>query len=451
MNVVVVGMGETGRYITGVLTREGHNVTVVDNNPQAIAEAEELFDVLVLSGHAASNEVLSEIDIEQCDLFIAVTNDSDVNLISAARAAEAGAKKTVARVEDTAYFERSDLGIKVDFLGIDLVINPQILAAQEIHKIVRSISALSVEGFANNTIEVIQLSIDEETKGIGLPLMDLPIPVGSLVVAIVREGKLIVPRGIDTYAAGDDLYIVGLAELMSEVEKVFGRRRKQFTRRVMIVGGGNVGMALAQMLEEDDIDLVLIDRDRKRCEEIAQVLHRSVILHGDGTDAELLEEENVDSVDFFIAVSMEDEVNLMASLLARDLGCNRCIALVHKPDYTSVCERLGIHSTISPRITVAKQVLRYVREGEVLNVHGILEGAGEFIEFLVPAEAKVIGKPLKEVSFPKGAVVCAGLGKEGTFVPRGEHVLMEGDHVVVFCLPEVRMQVERFFRKPLFG
>ena len=450
MNVVVVGMGETGRHITQMLVGEGHNITVVDSDPKSLSKSEESFDVMVLRGHGASAKVLKQLDLAKCDLFVAVTNNSEVNLIAAVRANELGARRTVARADDLVYFE-DDRGMVTGMMGIDLVINPYSLVAREIHKLVRSLSALSVEDFADNRVEVIQLAVDKSTKGVGKPLKNIVLPAGTLVVAIVRDKRLIVPGGNDHYQVGDDVYVVGLTDSMKEVERVFGRRRKQFTRKVMIVGGGAIGLSLARTLEQESVDVVLIERDKELCQELARDLHRTVILNADGTDAHLLEEEGVGAVDVFVAASKEDEVNLMASLLAKDLGASRCVALVHKPDYTSVCERLGIDVTISPRIAVAKQVLKYVREGEVISISPILDGAGEFLEFLVPPDARIAGVPLRDVNFPRGAVVCAGLGKEGTFVPRGDHQLSGGDRVVVFTSPKVRPDVARLFRKPLFS
>ncbi|MCA9564859.1 MAG: Trk system potassium transporter TrkA, partial [Myxococcales bacterium] len=450
MNVVVVGMGETGRHITSRLVQEGHDVTVVDSDAESLARAEEMFDVLVLKGHGASSDILNQIDWDACDLFVAVTNQSEINLISAIRASRRGAKKVVARADDLAYFD-DERGLVTDMLGIDLVINPFTLVAREIHRIIRSISALSVEDFADNRVEVIQLPVEKETKLLGKPLRSLGLPEGTLIVAIVREGELIVPGGSDILLVDDDAYIVGLTDRMADVEKLFGRRRRRITRKAMIVGGGTIGLSLAQTLEREGMDVILVDRDRERCQDLASKLHRTVILNGDGTDAHLLEEEGVGATDVFIAVSMEDEVNLMASLLAKDLGAPRCIALVHKPDYTTVCERLGLDVTISPRLAVAKQVLKYVREGEVLSYTSIMEGAGEFLEFLVPPAARIAGVPLMDVNFPRGAVVCAGLGRQGTFVPRGDTTLAPGDRVVVFTTPRVRKDVELLFKKPLFS
>lgn len=447
MNVFVIGMGEVGRHITSVLVHEQHNVTIVDQDPDALARAEESFDVMTLRAHGASEQVLEHVSAGHCDLFLAMTNNSEVNLISAIRAREAGAKMTIARAHQSPYFE-GDQGLIRGFLGIDLVIDPRAQVAHEIHKIVRAVSAISIHEFADDRIEVIQLTVDNGATGLGTPLKSIDLPEGTLVVAIVRDDELIIPGGNDSYHVGDDVHVIGLTDQMAKVEEFFGRKRKKFTRKAMIVGGGRIGLALARRLENDGVSVVLIDRDKENCQQLAQELHRTVILNGDGTDAHLLEEEGVNNTDVFIAVSMEDEVNLMSTLLAKDLGAPRCVALVHKPDYTNVCERLGIDVTISPRLAVAKQVLKYVREGQVLSVSRIMDGEGEFLEFLVPKNARITGVPLRDVNFPRGAVVCAGLGQSGPFIPRGDHALVGGDRVVVFTTPTVRSDIERLFRIP---
>ena len=244
MNVVVVGLGEVGRHITSVLVHEGHNVTCVDQSAEALSRAEESFDVMTIKGHGASAEILRRLGVQDCDLFVAVTDNSEVNLIAAIRAREMGATRTLARASDPAYFE-DDRGLVTNMLGIDLVINPRALVALEIHKLVRSASAISVEDFADNRIEVIQLHIDKNTKGLGKPLRSIALPEGTLVVAIVRDEELVVPGGADAFYVGDEVYIIGLTDQMSQVEKVFGRRRRQFTRKAIIVGGGSIGELLA--------------------------------------------------------------------------------------------------------------------------------------------------------------------------------------------------------------
>ncbi|MGM0558232.1 MAG: Trk system potassium transporter TrkA [Myxococcota bacterium] len=449
MNIVIVGMGEVGRHISSVLVDENHNVVIIDNDPAALATAEETIDAMMLQGHAGSLTTLRQANVAEADLFVAVTDNSEANLISAIRAKEEGAKRTIARVAEQAYFEE-DRGIFAGMLGIDLVINPQALIALEMHKIVRSSNAVAVEDFADNRVEMIQLPIRDVTMAVNRPLRDVKLPENTLIAALIRDHELIIPGGDDSILPGDEVLAVGRIDQIPEVEKLFKRERRKYTKRVIIVGGSQTGATLAEALVADGIEVLLVERDRDKCRELSEELPGVIILHGDGTDVHLLEEERMDHTDSFVAVSGEDEINLMASLLARDLGARRVIAMVHKPDYGPICERLGIDSFLSPRLEVAKQVLKYVRAGEVVGITPVLEDLGEFVELIAPEEARIVGRPLKDVEFPRGANICAVVNEKGAFVPRGDYVIEPQDRVVVFTIPENRRAVEKAFQKPGF-
>jgi trk system potassium uptake protein TrkA len=450
MNIIIVGMGEVGRHISGVLVGEDHNVVIVDLDDQALAAAEETIDAMVLRGHGANLKTLEQANVKDCDLFVAVSNNSEANMLASLRAKKLGATRTIARVSDPAYFD-VHRGIIAGMMGIDLVINPQALIALEMHKIVRSINAVAVEDFADNRVEMIQLPVEDVTLAINRPLRDVKLPSNTLIAAIIRNGELLVPGGDDAILPGDEVLAVGRIDQIPKVEKLFKRERKKFTKRVVIIGGSLVGKNLAEALAKDGIDVLLVDKDRDRCVELSHQLQDVVVLHGDGTDVHLLEEERMDHIDAFVAVSGEDEVNLMASLLATDLGAARVVAMIHKPDYGPIIERLGIDSFLSPRLEVAKQVLKYVRTGEVVGITPILEGQGEFLEFIAPTDARIVGKPLKEVDFPKNANICAAVSQRGALVPGGDYVIEAGDRVVVFTTPENRHAVEKMFKKPRFG
>jgi trk system potassium uptake protein TrkA len=450
MNIIIVGMGEVGRHISGVLVGENHNVVIIDLSEQALAAAEETIDAMVLRGHGANINTLKQANIEDCDLFIAVSDNSEANMLASLRAKTLGAQRTIARVSDPAYFD-IHRGLIAGMMGIDLVINPQALIALEMHKIVRSINAVAVEDFADNRVEMIQLPVEDVTMAINRPLRDVKLPSNTLVAAIIRNHELLVPGGDDAILPGDEVLVVGRIDQIPKVEKLFKRERKKFTKRVVIVGGSLVGQNLAEALAKDGIEVLLIDKDRDRCVELSRQLQDVVVLHGDGTDVHLLEEERMDHIDAFVAVSGEDEVNLMASLLAKDLGASRVVAMIHKPDYGPIIERLGIDSFLSPRLEVAKQVLKYVRAGEVVGITPILEGQGEFLEFIAPTGARIVDKPLKDVNFPKGANICAVVSQRGALVPGGDYVINPGDRVVVFTTPTNRRAVEKAFKKPRLG
>ena len=444
MNIVIVGMGEVGRYISDVLVREQHNVVIIDNNVNALAQAEETLDAMVLRGHGAHSKTLKTAGAAEADLFIAVTNHCETNLLAAIRAKEMGAKKTIARVSEQAYFDDAR-GLVTGTFGVDLVINPNALIAMEMHKIIRSAHAVAVEDFADNRIEMVQLHVDSTTNVIDRLIKDIRMPSNTLIAAMIRDNDVLVPGGNHVIRDGDELLVVGRIEQIAKVEKLFKRERRRFTRRVIIVGGSDVAVALATALAQDQIEVIVIERDRERCRAMARELHHVAIINADGTNAHVLEEENIPSTSAFVAASNEDEVNLMASLLARDLGAPRVLALVHKPDYSPICERLGIDAPLSPRIEVAKQVLKYARAGQILSIAPILEGKGEFLEFLAPAKSPIVGSPIKQIGFPSHANICGVVDSSGAFVPRGDDIIEANDRVIVFTTPSHRQQVEAFF------
>ncbi len=446
-------MGEAGKHIAKVLVEEGHDVVLVDRSAAALGQAEELVDAMVLEGHGANEETLRQAGAHKADLLIAVTNNDEVNLLSAMHAKHLGARKVIARASDSVYYP-DDRGLLKHMLGgIDLVVNPEMLVALEMHKIVRSASAVAVEDFADNRIEMVQLCVGNVSNALLKPLKDISLPENTLLAAIDRAGKLIVPSGNDSIELGDDILCVGRVEQIPQIEKAFGRDRSEFIHRVFIVGGTDIGEYVAKALDKDGIQVVFIERDRKRSFELAERLGDNVrVMNADGTDMHLLEEEGVDRADTFIACSPEDEVNLMASLLAKQLGARRVIALVHKPDYATVCERLGVDATLSPRLTVAQQVLKHVREGRVMSIRPVLGGRGEFLEFQAVKDARITDKLIRDVNFPRGANICAVLAETGAYVPGGNDMIRPGDRVVVFTTPEQRRVVERMFEKPgLFG
>ena len=445
MNIVIVGMGEVGRYISDVLVKEQHNVVIIDNDIGALTQAEETLDAMVLRGHGANLHTLQQAKAGEADLFIAVTNHCETNLLAAIRAKEMGAKKTIARVSEEAYYE-NERGMVTGTFGVDLMINPNALIALEMHKIIRSAHAIAVEDFADNRIEMIQLQVDQSTNVVDRVIKDVRLPSNTLIAALVRDQEVLVPGGNDVIREGDELLVVGRIEQIPKVEKFFKRERRRYTRRVIIVGGSDVAMSLAAALARDHIEVIIIERDRERCRAMARELHHVAIINADGTNAHVLEEENIPSTNAFVAASHEDEVNLMASLLARDLGAPRVLALVHKPDYSPICERLGIDAPLSPRIEVAKQVLKYARAGQILSIAPILEGKGEFLEFLTPENSPIVGKPIKQVGFPTHANICGVVDATGAFVPRGDDVIEPNDRVIVFTTPAYRQQVEAFFR-----
>ncbi|GMV41849.1 MAG: hypothetical protein AMXMBFR64_35650 [Myxococcales bacterium] len=445
MNIVVAGMGEVGRYIASRLIRDGHDVTVIDARSDAVARAEETLDVLSVRGHAANAASLRAARVDRADLFIGVTDRGEVNMISCLRAKMLGCKKTFARVQERDYFE-DERGVYTDMFGIDLVINPTFLLAQEIHKLIRTQGAVAVEDFADNQIEMVQIAVDMDAAPIGRPLRELRLPAGTLVAGVLRRDELIIPHGGDVLLYNDQVLAIGRIEEIPKLEHMFGRDRDRMNRRTFIMGGGETGLSLALTLCAEGTDVVLIEPSREKAQALAEKLPRATVLHGDGTDVHMLEEEGIHRCDVFAAVGAVDEHNLMAALLAKDLGAARCITLVNRPDYINVCGRLGLEATLSPRLVVAREVLRHLPKGQVLTTTPVLGGRGLFVEIRVGESSRMAGRPLRDVQFPRGALLCAAFATGGgAFIPNGDTVLQPDWRAVAFCRPAMLPAVQRLF------
>jgi trk system potassium uptake protein TrkA len=448
MNIIIAGMGVVGRHVALALAQERHNLVLLDLDTESLERAGSEIDAMTIKGHVANERTLLQAGVKNCDLFMAVTNMDEVNFIAALRAKHLNPKlKTIARATDPVYFEEEH-GLYTDMFGIDLVINPKFLVAMEIHKLIRTRGAVEVEDFANNQIEMIQLRIKDETRVTGRPLREVrqnALPPNVLLVAILSRGELVIPSGADTLHVGDEVLCIGLRDEIPKVEEVFGLKRSRSTRRVIVVGGGDIGTSLARNLTADGIRVSIIERDYARARYLSETLSGVDIEHGDGTDAHLLEELGVSTCDVFVAVSHEDELNLMTSLLAKEMGARRCISLTHKPDYTQVLKRLGVDATLSPRQLVASEVLKHVRQDHVLSTTMVMGGRGEFMQVHVPDGALITRYPVKELGWPRGSLICAGFDAQGAFIPDGNRIIQAGQRIVVFTTPKTRSKLKRFF------
>lgn len=442
MYVVVIGMGEVGRHLVRVLEHEGHDLVAIDERPEAIAYIEDHHDVMTLTGYGAKHEALVSAQVERADLVVAVTDRDEVNLIAALAAKQLGARRVIARVQGNAWASHSE-GVRYGLLGVDVVINPRVLVAQELTRIARSHGAVDVIELAQDRIELVQIQLREDARHANKPLMKIPLPRDTLVAALVRDAQLVVPGGADVLIPGDRIYLIGRREAVLEAEELFTTRRE--ARRVAIVGGGVVGSALAKNLAADGTEVLVFERDRETAEKLSVEVPEATIVHGDGTDRQLLEEEEVGTYDMLCAVTSADEVNLMAALLAQRVGVTRTAALVHRGDYMPIYAQLGVDIVLTPRTVASDHILRFVRGGSVQSLSVLEEGQAEVVELRVPRSARIVGVPLKRLGLPRGSLLAGIVHDDQVIIPRGDDVVHADDTVIVLLTENARPTVERIF------
>lgn len=447
MYIVVIGLGEVGRHLVRVLEQDGHDIVAIDNNPESVRYIEEHNDVMTLNGYGAGEAVLEQAGASRADLVVAVTNNDEVNLIAALAARQAGAKRSVARVQRNDW-AKSQQGVRYGLLGVDVVINPSVLVAQELVKIARSHGAVEVIDLAQERLELVQVELTERSKYLHKPIASLPLPSDTLIAAIVRKGELFVPGGADNIIPGDSVYLIGRPSDVIKAEDLFTSRRE--AKRAFIVGGGVTGEMMARLMVQDgEAEVVIVESSRERAEQLSGALDDVTVLHGDGTDTRLLTEEEVGTFDLFAAVTADDEVNLMAALLAQRFGAQRTAALVHRPDYMPIYRQLGLDVVVSPRSVAADHILRYCRRTELKSLTVLQNGQAEVLELAARKGSRAVGVPLRRLQLPRGTLVGAIVREDGIIVPRGDDVVQEGDSVVVLATAGARATVERLFRPGL--
>lgn len=444
MYVVIVGMGQVGRHIVELLEFDGHDVVAIDQDPKTIADVEERHDVLTMVGYGANDGVLRTAQVQRADLVVAVTDDDEVNLITALAGRRLGAKRAVARVQGEAWSEDAD-GVAYGMLGVDVVINPRLLVAQEIAKIARSHGALEVIDMANDQVELVQVQLSKGCRMLRKPLAKLELPEHTLVAAIVRNGELSVPSGADVLLQDDRIYLLGRREKVLEAEDLFTARRE--AESACIIGGGVIGTALARSLCDDGANVILIEKDEGRARVVAEQLPRVTVLNADGTNLALLNEERVGDYDMFVATSKDDETNLMACLLAKRVGSARSVAVVHRPDYMEIYRHLGVDIVLSPRVVASDHILRYTRASEVQRLTVLEQGQAEVLEIVAPEGSRGVDVPLKRMGMPRGAIIGALVKGEGVTIPGGDDVVKAGDTVIVLTTSKARTAVARLFQK----
>lgn len=446
MRAIVIGAGEVGFHIAKRLVQEGHDVTIIEENAAVKERVEKDLDVLVIQGQGASPTALQEAGVAKTDLLVAVTDADEVNLVAAFLAKEHGVGTTIARARNPE-LAKSPFLRTGKRLGIDLLINPNQAVAEEIAKLVQAPAAAQIAFFAEGRVELLGIDVGPEAPALRQRLKDLASFQAKhpfVVTAISRNDTLHIPNGETPILPGDHLYLVARRDDIPDILILLGRQ-EEFPRRVLIIGGGRVGLFLAEILEKEGIPVTLMEKNPRRCGELADRLKKTLVLEGDGTDIQVLTEEGCADMDAVVTVSDDEATNIMAALLAKRQGAKKAIALIQRSHFLQLASSLGIDAAISPRLTTASVILRFVRPGRVVSLVEMPEWEAEIMELVALPTTAVVSRPLREVNLPKGAIVAAISRGDQITIPKGDSQIVPGDRVILFTLPEAIAKVERLF------
>ncbi len=446
MKVLIVGGGEVGFHLGERLSEEGQDVVLIESDPDRAQHASEQLDILTVVGNGASLPVLRRAGVKGANILLAVTSRDEVNLISCLAAKRLGVRYTIARISNPEYYDRGSVMSREE-LGIDLMINPERESAEETYQLLLSAAATDVAQFADGRVQLIGLHVREGAPIAGRTLAEIGRDLQDrryVTAAIVRDGRTIIPTGGSRIEAGDQIFVLSPSSEVAGIPPLAGYEDFKL-RRVMIAGGSREGEYLGRILEENRVECTLLDRDRQRCLELAEILPRSLVLHADATDLELLEMEGVSGIDGYVAATGDDQINMLSGLLAKTAGARKVVSLIRKFDYLPLVPKVGIDAAVSPRMATVNAILRYVRRGKVLTVAKLKGNDAEAIEFKVARGSRICRAPLRELDFPAGAVVGTILRGDEILMPRGDDQVQPGDDVILFALPEAVPEVEKLF------
>lgn len=449
MRILIAGGGQVAALIARRLIREGNEITLVEQDEQRCAQLEETMDAKVIRGSAVSVRTMRNAGIQDAEMIIAVTNSDESNILSCLVAqVESNVKVKVARVRshEVDHWRRMtrEAGLKVD-----LIIHPETDIMDRIMRVVNLPGVSDILDFADGEVRLFGMNVEIDSWFVGKSLEELDAsnpPENSLIAMIFRGQQVIIPHGTERLRPGDHIYVMATRRNLDEVLQFMGLEKQKKLQRVLIVGGKQIGISVAEALEGQGVSVKLIERDVARCEKISSILSRTIVVHGDGTDQATLEEANIEGVDAFLAMTNDDEDNIIASLLARRLGARKVVALINRLNYLPMVQRLGINTTVSPRLVAVDRILQFVRKGRVLSVTTFREEEAEAIELLAAAGSKFVGKKLRELRFPRGAIVGAIVKPSGdVIVPRGDKSIEPNDRVIFFTLESIVPQLEQAF------
>lgn len=451
MKVAIVGAGKLGLSVTEALMGGGYEVILIDQDSELLQKLSNQLDLLTVEGNAKDVDLLKSANIHTYDFLVAITNNDEKNMVICSLAKKLGCSKVIARIRDPEYVNQLDF-IK-EAMNIDYIVNPDLSIAKEIYKYLVEKYTLTDGYFSTGLISVIEFTADRLPSIIGKKIQEVGKMLDNmLVVAISRNGKIIIPRGNTEVEEDDYLYVIGNDETVLKLkDRVHERERYTDLEKVMIAGGGKIGFYLAKQLADFNIYVKIIEVDKARCEYLSEHLDNVMILHGDATDLQLLEDENFDEMDAFVSVTGFDEENLLLALIANHKNIEDVVAKVSRKSYADLIEQMGISMALNPLDMTATEILRFIQGSKHILFSKIIQGQAEFVEIVATKNMHLTDCPISELKLPEGIIIAAIHRGDEAIIPRGSTVIEEGDKVIILFLLSQLPKLEKFFQPRKWG
>lgn len=445
MNIVIAGDGEVGLHLAKELASENHNITIVDPHEELLKMVESHTDLMTITGDSTSIHVLRNANVKKADLLISVVHDEQINIITAILGKKLGAKKTIARVNSLENLTEENKEVYQQ-LGIDFLVCPEAIAAEEIITLLHQSAATEIFEFSEGKLSLFLIKLERGAPALNKTLSEIASEYSHLdfrAVAIHRNSTTIIPGGDDTFIENDLSYVISKPGGVEELMKLGGKQKIDI-RNIMIVGGGRVGRTAARQLE-GDLNIKLFELDKERCIFLTDYLEDTLIINGDARDIQLLEDEDIRNMDAFIAVTDNSETNILTCLHARKYGVHKTIALVENIDYIDISQNIGIDTIINKKLITASYIIRFTMGAEVTSIKCLSGIDAEAMEMVARHGSAITKKTLRNIKMPKGAIIGGIVRGEDSYIATGDFQIRENDHVVVFSLPEAIQKVERLF------
>jgi len=445
MKIVIAGAGDVGSYLAKMLTKENHDIVIVYTRTEILKEVDSAYDVLCVEGSCTSFGTLKEANVPGCDLFIAVTNSEDTNILSCIFAKKLGAKKTIARVDNMEYLSPIN---KLTFinLGVDRLVYPEYIAAKEVVGVIKQTGSTEIFEFSGGKLTLFVIKLDEDSPIVNMSLREASVKARNKnyrAVAITRNGETIIPKGSDMLNEGDIIYIITNPDGIPSLLKTAGKKKLELDN-VMFLGGSRIGIKAAKFLE-NHLNVKMLEMDHQKSFKLVDMLPKTMIINGDGRNIDVLLEEGLENIDAFVAVTGDAETNILTCMLAKRYGVKKVIAEIENLDYIDIASKMGIDTIINKKLSAASAIYTSTMKAEVSSIKCLTGTDAEVLEFITSRDALISKSKLKEVELPEGVIIAGVVRGSKSFIAMGDTQIKPNDKVVLFALPSAIHKIASYF------